>query len=423
MASDPRALRVTWIAWGLIVLVGSAVVVCHPECEQANDSYARGATRWLAGEDLYDQGGCGFIYLPQSALLYSPLTLIPRPLEQIVWRIVTIGLFVAGIARLCGLARNGSGLEFFPLVTVLVLPKAWAGIIHGQAAPAMAGLSMLAMVEIHRQRWGRAAALLIAALAVKPLAIVLILLVAALYRPLAGRLLLGLAGLLLVPFLTQNPDYVITQYVASIEMFQEAAQRGQTTAWPHLFSLASLAGIEIDATWQTVLRLAAALGTLALCWRVKSEFRIPKSEIASRSLLAIYALATVYLLLFNPRTENNSYLILSPVMALLCVRAYFEEGRTVRAALLLAGTIALFAGHEICGFLTPQFGFVWISPLTCLVFSIDLVRTALSPTVNSTLRDTNQNSAGEDSFVSIPGKKCARRRHRARRRGGTIHAE
>jgi len=379
ITSDSRALRATWIVWGLIVLLGSVVVVCHPECQQANDSYARGATRWRAGEDLYDQGGSGFIYLPQSAILYAPLTLLPRPFEQAVWRLVTIGLFAAGISRLCGMARNQSGVEFFPLVTLPVLPKAWAGVIHGQAAAAMAGLSMLAVGEICRQRWLRAAALLIAALAFKPLAIVLILLVAALYRPLTGRLMLGLAGLFLVPFLTQHTDYVTRQYLASIDMFQQAARAGQTTEWPHLFSLASLAGIEINATWRTVARLAAALGTLALCWRVKSEVGNPKSQSVSRSLLTIYSLATVYLLLFNPRTENNSYLILSPVMALLCVQGYFVEGRSTRSALFLAGTIALFAGHEICRFLTPQVGFVWISTLACLLFGVDLVRGVLSP--------------------------------------------
>jgi hypothetical protein len=348
-------------------------VVCHPNCRQASDAYAHGAQRWLAGEELYPEGGTGFIYLPQSALLYAPLTLLPRAVEQIVWRFLTIGLFAAGICRLCGLARNSSPVEFFPLVSLLVLPKAWAGVIHGQAAAAMAGLSMLAIGEIARQHWGRAAALLIAALAFKPLAIVLILLAGALYRPLTGRLLLGIAGLFLVPYLTHRPDYVTAQYVASIDMFDKAAQMGQTTEWPHLFSLASLGGLEIGAAWRTALRLAAALGTLALCLRVKSEIGNPKSEIT------IYALATVYLLLFNPRTENNSYLILAPIMALLCVRAYFFEDRAVRAALLLAGTIALFAGHEICQLLTPQFGFVWISPLVCLIFSIDLVRGIVRP--------------------------------------------
>src|SRR5262249_4469192 len=161
--SDSRALRVTWIVWGIVLVLGSAVVVCHPDSRQANDAYAHGAQRWLAGEELYPEGGTGFIYLPQSALLYAPLTLLSRPVEHVVWRVITMGLFAAGIYRLCTTARNGSGVEFFPLVSLLVLPKAWAGVIHGQAAAAMAGLSMLAVGEIGRQRWGRAATLLIAA--------------------------------------------------------------------------------------------------------------------------------------------------------------------------------------------------------------------------------------------------------------------
>jgi hypothetical protein len=425
--SDSRALRVTWIAWGVMLLLGCAAVVGHPDYRQANDSYADGARRWLAGEDLYADGGAGFIYLPQSALLYAPLTLLPKPVEHIVWRIITIGLFAAGIRRLCSVARNGHGTEFFPLVSLLVLPKVWAGVIHGQAAAAMAGLSMLAVGEIYRQRWGRAATLLVAALAFKPLAIVLILLAVALYRPLSVRLALGMGGLFLVPYLTHHPGYVTAQYLASIDMFGKAAEMGQTNEWPHLFSLASLAGVEMNGTWRTALRVAAALGTLGLCRRLSqrrishtsrphrnvvqkrefqiencklkienssaetpraashghsqelnSGFTIPHSAAAASSVLTIYALATVYLLLFNPRTENNSYLVLAPVMALLSARAYSVEGRTIRAALLLAGTIALFAGHEICQFLTPQFGFVWISPLVCLVLAIDLVRTAMS---------------------------------------------
>src|SRR5262245_59170927 len=145
--SDSRALRMTWTAWGVMLLLGCAVVVYHPDYRQANDSYADGARRWLAGEELYADGGAGIIYLPQSALLYSPLTLLPKPAEHIMWRIITIGLFAAGIHRLCSVARNGSGMEFFPLVSLLVLPKAWAGVIHGQAAAAMAGLSMLAVGE------------------------------------------------------------------------------------------------------------------------------------------------------------------------------------------------------------------------------------------------------------------------------------
>jgi hypothetical protein len=232
-----------------------------------------------------------------------------------------------------------------------------------------------------------------------------------------------LAILFAAPYLVQYPGYVTEQYRSSIGMLDKAATMGQTGDWPHLFSLASLVGVEIGAPWQTVLRAAAALATLGLSWRVRrcssssdncrdvarrelkvencklkiensapetdsafpcdhastarSEIPDPKFEINIQQLLTLYALATVYLLLFNPRTENNSYLLLSPVMAVFCVRALFIEGQTLKAALLFAGAIAIFAGHEICRSLTPQIGFIWISPLVCLLFSANLVRDVL----------------------------------------------
>jgi hypothetical protein len=423
----PGALRATWVAWATILLLGCAVVVRHPEHPQANRAYARGARHWLAGDELYGEGGRGFIYLPQAAILYVPFTFLPRPLEDIAWRLITIGLFVAGTWRLCRLGQEGRGIElFFPLVTLFVLPKAWAGVIHGQATGAMAGLSMLALGEIHQRRWGRAAALLTFALACKPLAIVFVLLTAALYRPLAWRLAVGLALLLAAPFLVKDPGYVTWQYLASIDMLEQAARMGQTRDWPHLFSLGGLAGLELTASARTVLRIAAALATLALGWLVccredmrqrelktenckmktenwppgkanrvprkharpvKSEIPDLKSEIettpSARVLLTIYAIATAYLLLFNPRTENNSYLILSPVIALIGARAYFVEGRRLRAALLSVGAVFIFAGHEVCGHLTPRAGMIWTSPLVCLLFAGDLAREILLPSAEA----------------------------------------
>jgi hypothetical protein len=243
---------------------------------------------------------------------------------------------------------------------------------------------MIALAAIHRQHWGSAAALLTAALAFKPLAIVFILLVGAIYRPLAIRLVMGIAVFFAAPYLLQQIGYVTNQYLASIDMFDKAAQLGFGREWAQLFSLGSLAGIDVSPAWQTALRLAAALATLALCQQAcitpfKSEIRNRKSEIASGALIRIYALATVYLLLFNPRTENNSYLMLSPVIGILCARAQFVERHPDRAAWLGLAALGLVAGHEICGLLTPEAGFVWVCPLVCLLFAVALVRNQFQP--------------------------------------------
>ena len=162
-------------------------------------------------------------------------------------------------------------------------------------------------------------------------------------------------------------------------MFYAAAERGLAPAWPQLFSLASLAGIHASEQWQMALRVAAAVGTLAACWWVarcgKSEIRNPKSEFPKQlnPLILVYALSTCYLLLFNPRTENNSYVLLSPVIGVMAAHSYLVARQRIKAVLLTAAAIALIAGHEVCQIITPGAGFVWFGPLTTLLFACGLL--------------------------------------------------
>jgi alpha-1,2-mannosyltransferase len=383
-----RATRLTWIAWGVFFLAACLVLAIPKDRRQASAAYARGAERWRNALDLYDEGGKGFIYLPPSAVLYVPFSLLPRYPQDVLWRLVTIGLFAAGVYQFCRMAGEERGSEYFPLVSLLVLPKTWTCAVNGQATPALAGLSMLALAAIHRQKWGRAALFLAAALAFKPLAIVLILLVAALYPPMRSRLSLGIAVFFAVPYLTQSPDYVTEQYRASVDMLRDAAEIGREVRWAHLFSLGKLLGIELAPTWETVVRVLAALATLAVCWRVcrskseipasKSEIPNPNPEISPWPLIYLYALATSYLLLFNPRTENNSYLMLSPAIAVFCVRAWSVEHRAAKAGWLCAAAVVIFAGHDFCAVVTPQSEVVWVCPLVGLAFAAGLIREVMT---------------------------------------------
>jgi hypothetical protein len=67
------------------------------------------------------------------------------------------------------------------------------------------------------------------------------------------------------------------------------------------------------------------------------------------------------------------------VIGILCARAQFIEHHTAKAAWLCSGGLALVAGHEICGVLTPQAGFVWICPFVCLLFAVALVWNQVQP--------------------------------------------
>jgi hypothetical protein len=85
-------------------------------------------------------------------------------------------------------------------------------------------------------------------------------------------------------------------------------------------------------------------------------------------------LAALYLMLFNPRTEENSYVILAGFTALMAGRAILEDcledaGRP--ALLLTLLTLALAA--ECYGYPIFPLTRIWFKPLATLVFFFFLV--------------------------------------------------
>jgi hypothetical protein len=350
--------------WCLLWIGGTALVVFNSSRHPVNEAYAEGARAWAAREPLYPGGGTGFIYPPQAALLHLPFLHLPKALYELAWRGATVGLFAAGVYRLSRCAAWPTEVPQFLLITALILPKTWTLAQNGQATPAMAGLMLWGTTEIAAARWWRATALLFLGLAFKPLAIVLILLAGALYRPLTWRLAVGGVAFLILPGLVADPHYVLKEYLAFVRNLDVAAAVGQQQqmVWPQLFSLLDAIGLGIPIPRQMLVQIVAAAITLAAGWQVRRRFP------ADQGALLLYSLAACYLLLLNPRTENNSYTLLVPAVAAFIARGILVEKsyrRIILPALILVG---VSGGHEICRVLTPQASFIWTCPLACLAF-------------------------------------------------------
>lgn len=359
-----RQERVTWLIWAGFCLAAVALLLWGPKRSPVNESYAFGATCWENRTLLYNDGGCGFIYTPQAAILHWPFLQLPHGLYEFAWRAVNIGLLAAGVYRLttCGAGGFGAPVSFFLITTLVTLPKAWTLALNGQATTAMSGLMLVAATDVVEHRWWRATLALFLALAFKPLAIVLLLLSAGLYRPMLWRLAVGGAVFFAIPYLTRDADYVTEQYFAFVRNLNAASAVGQDMVYPGLFSLMHMLGFPIPVAGQTAMQIVAALTTLGTSWIVIR--RLPSSH----SGLLLYSLATCYLLLFNPRTENNSYTMLMPAVALYGARALLLEKRWPRV-LLVAGIIAaLTGGFEVTRVVTPRAIIVWPCPVACLVF-------------------------------------------------------
>lgn len=358
LMTDKQAVRSAWIGWAALFAAVAGIMIAGSQ-RSVVLNYRLAALNWIDGRSLFDGLGVGgFTYLPQAALLYIPFALLPETLSEVLWRFLNILVFAAGIRELGRLAEGRSGRDLFPLLSLVSIPLAWSCARNGQSTLIMAGLMMFAVAEISRERWWRATLWLMLSVAFKPLSIVLILLVMAIDRPLSWRVLAGMVILFVVPFLTRPPAYVMEQYRGFLQNTTTAAHVGAVEkGWTTLFNALTVAGINVAERVQTILRLLAAAGTLAL------SFLARRRHDASRSAIFVYSLAAAYLMLFSPRTENNTYAMFGPVIAVFLSAAYLIEKRALPAALLSAATVVMIVGRKIEHLLTPEAGTSWVSPL------------------------------------------------------------
>jgi hypothetical protein len=88
---------------------------------------------------------------------------------------------------------------------------------------------------------------------------------------------------------------------------------------------------------------------------------------ASRS--AIYVILTALYRLFSPRTENNTYAMLGPSIAVFLSLAFLAEKRSSQG-IFLASLVAVLVGNRpISNALTPHTEISWIPPLMAACFA------------------------------------------------------
>ena len=330
------------------------------------NNYIYGSSLWLHSKDLYDNTGQGFIYLPQSAVLFIPFTylsFLSYPLATILWRIVSLGLLAYALYGFASLVKNTPRPRTFLLMTLVVIPLAFSSARNGQFNIIITVMMLFAMVSLASEKWWLATLFLVLGLALKPTMIVILLLAWVLYRPLWWRIPIGLLAMLAFPFLTQSPHYVITQYHNAYLMLQQASQVGSAgTNWAQLFGLLARFNLLIPAATQNIIRIIAALLTLYLAWVAG------KNNPAHRATALLFSLAACYLMLFNPRTENNDYVILAPAIGYF-LSVFIQDKRWWLMCLIIAITIGFVFDHVVSVAITPSYR-NWFAPLMAVLFSI-----------------------------------------------------
>lgn len=365
IAALRKRSRIELIGWGLwitLTVVISILIVINP-VRSIFDIYREAAVNWWAGNDLYAIPGLyRFVYLPSTTLVLTPFILFPAPLDDILWRVASVALFTFGIWRLTALIPKADRPKVLAIILLLLIPCSGVNIQRSQAEIMMAAGMLLAGADAAEGRWLRSALWLGLAIAIKPLAIVLLLLYGAVFAALRLPLAAVVLAVLALPFLHPEPAYVLDQYLKAAHKITETAQP-EPGHWNEAAMMLRHFGILVaDQTMFTV-RVIAAGVTLALA--VIARRTLPQGQ----SALTILVLAILYLMLFNPRTELGSYLNLGAVLGILLFQAWTAEPRRKIEAYAL-GFVILGFGTQAYGNLIYRPTDIWLKPfLAALVFA------------------------------------------------------
>jgi alpha-1,2-mannosyltransferase len=354
---DQRRVRLAWAAWAVVFLVFTAVTIAKPDFRSVTVAYRNASQNWLAGREIYPQRDGEMHYLPQFAILFSPFERLPKAAGDTLWRLLQMGVFVSALRRLATAAQPGR-MDLFPLVSLLAAPGALSTVMNGQSNLLLAGAMGHAAVDLMRHRSWAVAGWLIAGLIAKPIGVVMALLVAATDYAVVPWLLGGITLTILAPLAFDTWPTVVGSYDAWFRQLLLIAP-SEEPRFEDLAGLLRVLGWHLDPGVWFVIRVAAG-GVILAAWRIGSR----RLEGLHR-VLTLLGLSVGYLMLFNPRTETNSYVILTPAIAVLAARLLAVESS--RAGWMLA-TLAVALGNAGMGNPIWPLTKLWLKPVVAVAF-------------------------------------------------------
>ncbi|MFY8267840.1 MAG: glycosyltransferase family 87 protein [Terrimicrobiaceae bacterium] len=351
---DAGAAKAAWIFRGIFALVLCIIVAVQPDRRTVTPEYRKASEKWWASQPGIYTGKSGFLYLPQAAIFYTPIRILPQRVGEPLWRLVMLGSLAGalwwGAKRLGGENRG----RLFLFASLLVLPASLASARNGQVNMPLAALYLFAALCIAGRHWWVAAVCLALSLGLKPISLAPMLLAAAAFPRLIWPLVVCTAALLALPFAHPDSTYVLGQYRDFLWCLSEAG-RPTRHSWCDLAGMLRSFGWEPGQDVMWGVRAVAAVGALVLALRAAAR------PDPLRAALSVFLVGAIYLMLFNPRTETNSYVIIAAFIAL--AGAYeLVLHRSRRHAAVFIG-LALVWGTENFGWPIFPLTNLWLKAL------------------------------------------------------------
>lgn len=359
-----RLIFTVWAVMLLGILVRSYLM---PQRSSVYPIFANAGSEWRAGVDVYDQslprpGLDKFRYAPIVAAFFAQLSALPPGIGGVLWRLINGAILFAGVlayVRHVYPARPLGAWDVAILAGVL-LPQSMGSLSNSQPNSLVIGCLLLGVAYMVREHWWAAALCLAIPVLFKvyPLAVVLLFLLVHPVRMGWRTTLCILAGLLL-PFALQRPEYVAQLYQS---WFHQVANDKR-----HHFELEySYRDFHVLTRWVgwpmpeqsyqfLQLAVAGAIAALVL-WRRRRGWQL------AQNLRAALDLGICWILLFGPATENATYAIMAPILALAAWEAFGtsqpawkRSGMAVIVGLFVFVACAMMfpSGRKVSFFLMP----------------------------------------------------------------------
>lgn len=352
--------------WGLGFL-GAAIQAAVSQDRAVVPVYRRSVEHFFAWEPLYNlEQSMGFLNAPAFAVLYAPFLMLEPLFGDFLWRLVCLAVLTAAAAKQVHKLGGPNFVWLLSYSLFLALPISLGAMRSGQATVLLAGACWFLTFSVLEGRRAETLFWATVALVAKPTAIVMILLSGALRPTLIPVLALSLLVVFAVPYAFGPFDYVNAQHLDFIRLL---TSMGAQKSGPFLaadFTAPFLAiGAPLTQTGATMMRIVAAALTLAaVIW-------FDRRAEGKLTALAIFLTAAVYMTVFNPRVESNTYFMLAAPAAIAIAYLWREErGGPLRivlsAAIVLCGATGVERHlHDLLD--------LWFRPLAMTLISLPLL--------------------------------------------------
>lgn len=301
-----------WVWVAMIAGVTGRAISVGPEKGSVVPIYLGAGARWIAGEPLYarDLGTDLYRNPPGVAVLFAPLSLLPEKPVAIAWRLACVALYGFGIHRLIRDVLPSlspwrqSGV--WVMAAVFMLPA----FNNGQINLLITATALFGVTAAAKGRWWEAAVWLAGCGWLKLYTYAVGLLVCVIFpKQLSWRMGVISLGLFVLPFVCQNPSYVLDRHKEFVEETRaDDRSNAKPVRAPRDWTVIArgITGEPVPRLISISMSLVAAVAFAWVVWKGQRPQPL--------NVVAPLCLGLIWLTLFGPATEVNTYSVLAPVI-------------------------------------------------------------------------------------------------------------